>query len=102
MASKAFINANHISPRRYAEFFDSIPAAILRTTTEGQIVYSKKAFARTFSFDSALGLIDYPVVEFFQNKKDRGLLVHSRMQRGRLVNVPISFKKRVIDEGNQC
>lgn len=94
MASKPFINANHIAPGRYAEFFGSIPTAIFRTTTEGQIVYGNKAFARTFGFDSALGLIDYPVVELYQNKKDRGLLVYSGMQRGRLVNVPIAFQKR--------
>jgi PAS domain S-box-containing protein len=89
-----YINAYNISARRYAEFFDSIPAALFRTTIEGKIVYCNRAFALTFGFDSAVDLIDYPVIELYQNKKDRGVLVHSIMQRGRLVDVPIAFKKR--------
>lgn len=89
-----YINAYNISARRYAEFFDSIPAALFRTTIEGKIVYCNRAFALTFGFDSAVDLIDFPVIELYQNKKDRGVVVHSIMQRGRLVDVPIAFKKR--------
>jgi two-component system cell cycle sensor histidine kinase/response regulator CckA len=84
----------NISARRFAEFFDSIPAAVFRTTIEGKIVYCNRAFAHTFGFDSALDLIDYPIIELYQNKKDRGALVHSIMQRGRLTDMPIAFKKK--------
>ena len=94
MAATPFINVYNISARRYADFFDSIPAALFRTTIEGKIVYCNRAFARTFGFKSALDLVDYPVIEFYQNKKDRGVLVRSIMQRGRLIDVPIAFKKR--------
>ena len=94
MADTPFINVYNISAIRYAEFFDSIPAALFRTTIEGKIVYCNRAFARTFGFDSALDLVDYPVIELYQNKKDRGVLVHSIMQRGRLIDVPIAFKKK--------
>jgi PAS domain S-box-containing protein len=62
-----------ISARGFAEFFDGIPAAIYRTTLEGKIVYCNKAFAQIFGFDSAEELIDYPVIEFYRNKKDRGV-----------------------------
>ena len=94
MARAPFINVYNISARRYAEFFDSIPAALFRTTIEGKIVYCNRAFARTFGFDSALDLVDYPVIKLYQNKKDRGVLVHSIMQRGRLIDVPIAFKRK--------
>ncbi len=94
MIDTPFINVYNISARRYAEFFDSIPAALFRTTIEGKIIYCNRAFARTFGFDSALDLVDYPVIELYQNKKDRGVLVHSIMQRGRLIDVPIAFKKK--------
>ena len=94
MAATPFINVYNISARRYADFFDSIPAALFRTTVEGKIVYCNRAFARTFGFDSAHDLVDYPVIEFYQNKKDRGVLVRSVMQRGRLIDVPIAFKKK--------
>ena len=94
MAVKSFINVYNISAQRYADFFDSIPAALFRTTVEGKIVYCNRAFARTFGFNSALDLVDYPVIELYQNKKDRGVLVRSIMQQGRLNDVPIAFKKR--------
>ncbi len=94
MSATPFINIYNISARRYADFFDSIPAALFRTTIEGKIVYCNRAFAQTFGFNSALDLVDYPVIEFYQNKKDRGVLVRSIMQRGRLIDVPIAFKKR--------
>jgi len=88
------MNVESISARRFAEFFDSIPAAIFRTTIEGKIVYCNRAFALLFGFDSALELLDYPIIELYQNKKDRGVLVHSIMQRGRLADLPIAFKKK--------
>jgi PAS domain S-box-containing protein len=94
MAATPFINVYNISARRYADFFDSIPAALFRTTVEGKIVYCNRAFAHTFGFKSALDLVDYPVIELYQNKKDRGVLVRSVMQRGRLIDVPIAFRKK--------
>jgi PAS domain S-box-containing protein len=83
-----------ISARGYAEFFDGIPAAIYRTTLEGKIVYCNKAFANIFGFDSAAELIDSPVIELYRNKKDRGVLIHSILQRGRIFDLPIAFKMK--------
>ena len=80
-----------ISARGYAEFFDGIPAAIFRTTLEGKIVYCNKAFANIFGFDSAAELIDSPVIELYRNKKDRGVFIHSILQRGRLFDLPIAL-----------
>ena len=94
MATPPLMHTSNISARRFAEFFDSIPAAVFRTTVEGKIVYCNRTFAHTFGFDSAIDLIDYPVIELYQNKKDRGVLVHSIMQRGRLTDLPIAFKKK--------
>jgi PAS domain S-box-containing protein len=83
-----------ISARGYAEFFDGIPAAIYRTTLEGKIVYCNRAFAQIFGFDTAAELIDSPIIELYRNKKDRGLFVHSILQRGRLFDLPIAFKMK--------
>ena len=83
-----------ISARGFAEFFDGIPAAIYRTTLEGKIVYCNKAFARIFGFDSAEELMDFPVIELYRNKKDRGVFIHSILQRGHLFDLPISFKMK--------
>ena len=83
-----------ISARGYAEFFDGIPAAIYRTTLEGKIVYCNRAFAQIFGFDAATELIDSPIIELYRNKKDRGLFIHSILQRGRLFDLPVAFKMK--------
>ena len=83
-----------ISARGYAQFFDGIPAAIYRTTLEGKIVYCNRAFAQLFGFDAAVELIDSPIIELYRNKKDRGLFVHSILQRGRLFDLPVAFKMK--------
>jgi len=82
------------SAGRYTDFFNSIPAAIYRTTVEGRIVYCNRAYAHIFGFDSVSELIDYPVVNLYRNKKDRGVLVNSIIQRGRVTDLPLSFKKK--------
>jgi len=83
-----------ISARGFAEFFDGIPAAIYRATLEGKIVYCNKAFAQIFGFDSADDLINSPIIELYRNKKDRGLFIHSILQRGRLFDLPMAFKMK--------
>ena len=83
-----------ISARGYAEFFDGIPAAIYRTTLEGKIVYCNKAFAQIFGYDAADDLINSPVIQLYRNKKDRGLVIHAILQRGRLFDTPIAFKTK--------
>ena len=94
MAGSDLIDAGDYSARRYAEFIDSLPAALFRSTIEGKIVYCNHAFADLFGFDSALDLIDYPVIELYQNKKDRGLIIHTIMQSGRVIDVPVALKKK--------
>ena len=83
-----------ISARGFAEFFDGIPAAIYRTTLEGKIVYCNRAFANIFGYESAAELIDSPVIDLYRNKKDRGVFIHSILQRGRLFDLPIAFKTK--------
>ena len=94
MAGENLIDAGDYSARRYAEFFDSLPAPIFRTTIEGKIVYCNYAFAELFGFDSALDLIDYPVIEFYLNKKDRGNLIHTVMKTGCIHELPVALKKK--------
>jgi len=81
------------SEERHTDFFNSIPAAIYRTTVEGRIVYCNWAYARLFGFNSLSELVDYPEINIYRNKKDRGLFVNSILQRGRVVDLPISFVK---------
>ena len=79
---------------RYADFLNSVPVALFRTTIEGKIVYCNRGYARIFGFESPDELIGSPVIERYRNKKDRGLMVHSILQRGRLSDLPVPFLKK--------
>ena len=94
MTDSAVIRAFNSSLMRCAEFFDSMPAAIYRSTIEGKIVYCNKAFAQIFGYESPLELMGTPAVQLYRNKKDRGAFVSSIIQRGRLADIPIAFKKK--------
>lgn len=94
MTDSAAIRAFNSSLMRCAEFFDSMPAAIYRSTIEGKIVYCNKAFAKLFGYESPIDLMGTPSVHLYQNKKDRGAFVSSIIQRGRLTDIPIAFKHK--------
>ena len=81
------------SARRYADFIDSIPAAVFRTTIEGKIIFCNTGFAQIFGYSHANDLIGFPVINLYRNKKDRGVMVHSIMQRGVVTDLPIPFVK---------
>ena len=94
MANISSISDYGISARGYAEFLDGIPAAICRTTIEGKIVYCNQAFASLFGYESAVELIDFPVIELYRDKRRRGVFIRSILQRGRIVDLPMAFKMR--------
>ncbi|OQY14200.1 MAG: hypothetical protein B6I30_01220 [Desulfobacteraceae bacterium 4572_187] len=94
MADLPFEKVITSSEEKYTDFFNSIPAAIHRTTVEGKIVYCNWAYARLFGFNSLSELTNYPAINLYKNKKDRGLFVNSILQRGRVVDLPISFVKK--------
>jgi len=77
-----------------AEFLDGFPAALFRSTLEGTIVYCNRCFAGLFGYDSVKALIGSPEVALYRNMKDRGYLVDSLLQQGRLYDIPIGFRKR--------
>ena len=82
MAGENLINTGDYSARRYAEFIDSLPAALFRTTIEGQIIYCNHAFADLFGFESArspsydvLPQHHYVIFESKKSGKLHGLLI---------------------------
>ena len=81
------------SARWYLDFLNSVPLALFRTTIEGRIVFCNRAFAKMFGFDATGELIGHPVVNLYRNKKDRGVLIHTILQRGRVIDLPISLLK---------
>jgi len=82
------------SVRWYIDFMNSIPIAVYRSTIEGTLEYCNLAFARIFGFETIGDLIGYPVIKLYRNKKDRGALIHSIIQRRRVTDIPIAFVKQ--------
>ena len=94
MGGENLMHNGDYSARRAAEFFDGLPAPLFRSTVEGKIVYCNQAFANLLGFESARDLVDYPVVEFYQNKKDRGHIVHTVIKAGGVFDLPVALKKK--------
>jgi PAS domain S-box-containing protein len=78
----------------YSEFLDSVPAAVYRTTLEGQLVFCNRALAQLFGFASPHELMACPVVELYHNRLDRGFLVDSIVQNGYLQDFPVALKRK--------
>jgi len=68
-----------------------LPIAVYRTTIEGELRFCNRSLAKTFGFESVAEAIGYPVIDLYRNKKDRGVLIHSIMRRGRAIDVPVPF-----------
>ncbi|MBN1931300.1 MAG: PAS domain-containing protein [Desulfobacterales bacterium] len=73
------------------EFIDNIPVAIYRTTFEGNLVFCNRALAQIFGFDTVEELIDYPIIDLYRNKRDRGLLIQALTKQGRVADLPLAF-----------
>lgn len=77
-----------------AEFFDNLPVGIFRTTLEGKIVFCNKAYAKIFGFDSVGELTDYPVINLYLNKEDRGNFVKLIIDKGWVEELPMPLRRR--------
>ena len=82
------------SPAFNAEFIDNLPVGIYRTTLEGKLVFCNRALVKIFGFDSVDELIDYPVINLYVNKKDRGNFVRLIIENGWVEELPIPFRRR--------
>jgi PAS domain S-box-containing protein len=81
------------TPREFQEFIDNIPIGIYRSTFEGSLVFCNRFFADLFGFASPKELVNYPIINFYRNKKDRGALLNAVLERGRLIGVPLACVK---------
>ena len=93
MSDTPFSNMD-ASLRSYSEFVRNLPVAVYRTTVEGRIAFCNDPFARIFGFDSVNDAIGFPEIKLYRNKKDRGTLVQSVIQRGIISEMPVPFSKR--------
>jgi PAS domain S-box-containing protein len=82
------------SAKGFAEFIQTLPVAVFRETLDGRIVYCNKALAELFGFESSAELIEHPMTLFYRSAEDRDLLLSAVMKSGRVVDAPLSLKRR--------
>jgi len=82
------------SDRGFAEFIYTLPMAVFRETPDGRIVYCNMALAEMLGFGSAVELMDHPMAFFYRSAEDRDLLLNAVMKSGRVVDAPLSLKRR--------
>jgi PAS domain S-box-containing protein len=73
--------------------FDNIPAGLYRATLEGRLVYCNQSFAELFGFENRSALKDYPIINLYQHKRDRGAMIQALLKHGQITDLPILFKK---------
>ena len=78
----------------YIDFVDNVALPLFRTTLEGQLLYCNQAFVETFGFESIRQLTYYPVIQLYRNPKDRGALLQTLLNRGRVDDLPLSMVKQ--------
>ncbi len=76
------------------DYLDNLPIGIYRSTVEGKFVYCNQSISRMFGFDSVEETMAFPVVDLYWDKKDRGNLIRSVMERGRAEEIILPFKTR--------
>ena len=94
MASISPQTINDKPARWHAEFIDSLPVGVYRTTVEGKHVYCNRRMAEIFGFDSVSALMDYPVADLSYNKKNRGDFIKAIMEKGYVEELCFPFNKR--------
>ena len=77
-----------------ADIIDMLPLGVYRTTIEGNIVYGNRHFARLFGFDSVRQLIERPVIELYQDKRQRGEFVAAILEAGYVQDFHVRCRNR--------
>jgi PAS domain S-box-containing protein len=80
--------------RNYIEVLNNLPIGIFRNTLEGKVVFCNLTFAKIFGFDSVEAIIGRPIIDLYQNKKDRGEMIKTILEKNRIIELPLAFKKK--------
>jgi PAS domain S-box-containing protein len=76
------------------DFIEHFPQGIYRTTLEGTLLFCNDAFADILGFSDPRQIKDFRVIDFYENKKDRGQFVRSIIEQGCVKEFPMVLKRR--------
>lgn len=84
----------HNNARGFSEYLDNLPIGIFRSTLEGKFVFCNNHMAKIFGFDSVEELMNYPVIDLYWDKKDRGHFIQEIMKTGSAEEISLPFKTK--------
>jgi PAS domain S-box-containing protein len=73
--------------------YDNIPVGLYRATLEGRLVFCNQSFVELFGFENRKALKDYPIINLYQRKHDRGAMIQALLRQGEVTDLPILFRK---------
>ncbi len=78
----------------FQDFLDRISIGFFRSSVEGQLIRGNRAVAQIFGFDSFEQMKHYPLSRFYTNKKDRGRLIQTLVESGKVEDRRIAFRRQ--------
>lgn len=78
----------------FQDFLDRIPIGFFRSSVEGQLIHGNRTVAQIFGFDSVEQMKNTPLSRFYANKQDRGRLIQTLAESGKVQERRISFRRR--------
>lgn len=88
------ISARKAAERRYRHFVEHNPAAVLRSTPDGQVLDCNNSLTRMLGYDSPEEIIRQPVANLYRNPAERAFVVESLMRQGALVDHEIGVRRK--------
>jgi len=78
----------------FSAYLDNLPVGIYRSTIEGKFVYCNRHMTRIFGFSSVEELLEFPVVNLYWEKRDRGNFIRGIMEQGHAEEITLPMKTR--------
>ena len=78
----------------FSMYLDNLPVGIYRSTVEGKFVYCNRSMTRIFGFNTVEELLEFPVVNLYWEKRDRGNFIRRIMEKGYAEEITLPMKTR--------
>jgi PAS domain S-box-containing protein len=82
------------SSRWHAQFLDSLPVGVYRSTVEGRFVFCNKTLAKILGYASAKELLEVPIIRLYQNIQDRGKFIQEIIKSAHAKSYGLALKNK--------
>lgn len=94
MANKSSQEKHESTAGWFSNYLNNLPVGIYRSTIEGRFVYCNHHMTRIFGFDTVEELLEFPVVNLYWEKQDRGNFIRRIMEQGHAEEITLPMKTR--------